>query len=71
MSRFGSFFAGCGFCVFAGGFGKMRVLDVVIGWCGCGGLYGEGGQEQTLKRARKMRQIFQLYFWPASLSLTA
>jgi len=38
------------------------VLDVVIGWCGCGGLRGEGGQEQTLNRARKMRQVFQLYF---------
>jgi len=36
----------------------MRVLDVVIGWCGCGGLRGGGGQEQTLNQREKRARIF-------------
>jgi hypothetical protein len=32
---------------FCGRFCEIRVLDVVIWWCSCGGMRGKGGQKTT------------------------
>jgi hypothetical protein len=47
---------------FYGSFCGNRVSGVVIWWCGCGGLRGEGGQEATIKSSEKNTPTFSTLF---------